>query len=60
MSNLNQIGQILAKVVEERAQIERALAPSRAMVDLVRAIQPPAFLLDLEGLVPHFINNATI
>lgn len=50
MSNLNQIGQILAKVAEERAQIERALAPSRAMVDLVRAIQPPAFLLDLEGL----------
>ena len=50
MSNLNQIGKMLAKVAEDRAQIERALAPSRAMVDLVRAIQPPAFLLDLEGL----------
>jgi hypothetical protein len=50
MSNLNQIGQTLAKVAEDRAKIERALAPSRAMADLVRAIQPSAFFSGLEGL----------
>ena len=44
MSNLDWIGQTLAKVAEDRAQIERALAPSRAMVDLAKAIQPPAHL----------------
>ena len=41
MSNLDRIDQILARAAEDRARIERALAPSRAMADLVRAIQPP-------------------
>lgn len=40
MSNLDWIGQTLAKVAEDRAQIERALAPNRAMVDLAKAIKP--------------------
>ena len=33
-----------------RAQIEAALAPSRAMQDIVRAMQPPASLTALEDL----------
>jgi hypothetical protein len=49
-----------------RTQIERALAPSRAMGDLVRAIQPPAYLSGLEGLAkaiqpaPHIAAIAEI
>jgi hypothetical protein len=44
MSNLDQIGQTLAKFAEDCALIERALAPSRTMVDIAKAIQPPAHL----------------
>lgn len=41
MSNLDGIDQALAKAAEDRARIERALVPGRAMADLVKAIQPP-------------------
>jgi hypothetical protein len=41
MSNLDGIDQALAKAVEDCAHIERALAPGRAMADLVKATQPP-------------------
>lgn len=50
MNNSDNIAKILAKAAENRARIERALAPSRAMADLVRAIQSPAYLSYLEGL----------
>ena len=44
------IDQTLAQAAENRALIERALARSRTMADLVRVIQPPVFLSVLERL----------
>ena len=44
MSNLDRIGQALTKAAEDRALIERALAPSRAMADIVKAIRPPSHI----------------
>jgi len=41
---------MIAKSAEDRARIERALAPSRAMADLVKAIHPPAYIADLTKL----------
>jgi hypothetical protein len=41
MSNSDYIDHALAKDDRDRARIERALAPSRSMADLVKAIQPP-------------------
>ena len=40
MSNSDEIDHALAKADRGRARIERALAPSRSMADLVKAIQP--------------------
>ena len=49
MSNQDGIDQVLAKAVEARTlMIERALAPNRGMADIVKAIQPPAYLTALE------------
>ena len=49
MSNQDGIDQALAKAVEARTlMIERALAPNRGMADIVKAIQPPAYLTALE------------
>lgn len=42
MSNLDEVGQALARIAGDRASIERALAPGRSMADLVKAIQPPS------------------
>ena len=50
MDNLGSINQTLTKSAEDLARIERALAPSRTLADLVGAIQPPAFLSGIEGL----------
>lgn len=66
MSNLDRIDQTLAKVAEDRARIERALAPSRTIADLVKAIQAPAYLSGLDGLAkaiqppPHIAAIAEI
>lgn len=49
MSNL-EINQTLARLLEDRARIEQVLVHSRAMADLVRAIPPPAYLLDLGAM----------
>lgn len=52
MSNSDQIDQILAKAAEDRARIERALAPNRAFADIVRAIQPyPSGLQELHSAI---------
>lgn len=50
MSKRNRIDQTIAKVAEHSARIEQASAASRAMADLVRAIQQPAFDSGLDGL----------
>jgi len=44
MTNSDKIYRALAKADRNRAHIERALAPSRSMADLVKAIQPPRHL----------------
>ena len=41
---------MVEKAAEDRARIERALAPSRTMADLVKAIHPPAYIADLKRL----------
>lgn len=50
MSKSNEISKMIAKAAEDRARIERALAPSRSMADLVKAIHPPAYIADLTRL----------
>lgn len=66
MSNSEKGGQSLAELAEARARIERALAPGRAMADLMRAIQPPAYLSGLEAMAkaiqisPNIANIAEI
>lgn len=67
MSNQDGIDQALAKAVEARAlMIERALTPSRGMADIVKAIQPPAYLTDFGGVAmafqppPHIASFAEI
>src|SRR5213076_527594 len=60
------IDQALVKAAEARALIERALAPSRTMIDIVKVIQPPAYLHAFEGLAnaiqppPHNASVAEI
>jgi hypothetical protein len=51
MIGSDQIDQILTKAVEDRARIERAFAPNRALADIVKAIQPSAYLFGLQGLL---------
>ena len=67
MSNQDGIDQALAKAVEARTlMIERALAPNRGMADIVKAIQPPAYLTALEDSAkaiqppPHIASFAEI
>jgi hypothetical protein len=50
MSDLDAVIQALEKSAKDRVRIERALVPDRTIADLVRAIQPPAYLLDIERL----------
>jgi hypothetical protein len=50
MSDLDAVIQALEKSAKDRARIERALVPDRTIADLVKAIQPPAYLLDIERL----------
>ena len=48
--NIKQTLNNFSKVTEERALIERALAPTRAMADIIKAIQSPIYLDGLENL----------
>jgi hypothetical protein len=71
MSNLDGIDQALTKAAEDRTLIERAMGPSRAMADIVNAIQLnaiklPAYLTALEDPAkairppPHIVSLAEI
>ena len=57
MSNLDELEQILAKERDRRILIERALIPSQAIADVIKAFQPPAYLSCIENLTQKALSQ---